>query len=274
MRKTALFAGVFAAAVIFQAEATPAKAMSLDYNADTPASIIELATINIEKEEASASNIPEEKPEEHRTTVQAEPTPQPEVHTVGKGDSLSKIAKAHGTTWQRLFNKNTQIQHPDIINPNDQVTIPRPDEVLVDRPLPAAPQVNPQPAAQTTESAARKPVRKTETRTTRPTARVSRGSSSGNLYVRGYCTWYAKNRRPDLPNNLGNANTWVARARAQGIPTGSAPRVGAIGQQGMHVVYVEQVHGNDTVTVSEMNFKGFGIVSSRTVPASYFQYIY
>jgi peptidoglycan DL-endopeptidase CwlO len=77
-----------------------------------------------------------------------------------------------------------------------------------------------------------------------------------------------------LPNNLGNANTWVARAAAQGIPTGSAPRVGAIGQQGMHVVYVESVNGDGTVTVSEMNFRGRYVISSRTVPASTFRYIY
>ena len=100
------------------------------------------------------------------------------------------------------------------------------------------------------------------------------GSSAGNTYYYGYCTFYAKSRRPDLPNNLGNADTWVARAAAQGIATGSAPRVGAIGQQGMHVVYVESVNGDGTVTVSEMNFQGWGVTSSRTVPAGTFQYIY
>lgn len=80
--------------------------------------------------------------------------------------------------------------------------------------------------------------------------------------------------RPDLPNNLGNADTWVARAAAQGIPTGSAPRVGAIGQQGMHVVYVQSVNGNGTVTISEMNYQGLYIISTRTVPANSFMYIY
>ncbi len=275
MRKTALFAGVFAAAVIFLAEATPAKAMSLDNNASAPASIAELTTINNTKEapEASDSVTQKEKPEEQNTAAQAEPTPQSVTHTVVKGDSLSKIAKAHETTWQRLFNKNVQLSHPDVINPNDVIAIPRPDEVLADRPIPTAtPQPAPQPEArpvnrQSKPAAAKKSAPK-------PSTRIDRGSSSGNRYVRGYCTWYAKNRRADLPNTLGNANTWVARARAQGIPTGSAPRVGAIGQQGMHVVYVEQVHGNGTVTVSEMNFKGLGVISSRTVPASNFQYIY
>jgi surface antigen len=80
--------------------------------------------------------------------------------------------------------------------------------------------------------------------------------------------------RPDLPNNLGNANTWVSRAAAQGLATGSAPRVGAVGQQGMHVVYVEAVNGDGTVTISEMNHAGLYVRTVRTVPASTFMYIY
>ena len=77
-----------------------------------------------------------------------------------------------------------------------------------------------------------------------------------------------------MPNNLGNANTWVARAAAQGMATGSTPRAGAVGQQGMHVVYVESVNGDGTVTISEMNHVGWNVVNQRTVPASNFQYIY
>jgi surface antigen len=99
-------------------------------------------------------------------------------------------------------------------------------------------------------------------------------NSAGNTYYRGYCTWYAKSKRPDIPNSLGNANTWYIRAKALGLPTGTEPKAGAIGQQGMHVVYIEKVNKDGTVTISEMNYKGYGIVSFRTVPASYFRYIY
>ena len=102
----------------------------------------------------------------------------------------------------------------------------------------------------------------------------ARFAVAGNTYSRGYCTWYAKNKRPDLPNSLGNAYSWLARAKAQGIPTGSVPRVGAIGQRAMHVVYVERVNADGTVFVSEMNYRGWNIVSTRTAPASSFQYIY
>ena len=112
----------------------------------------------------------------------------------------------------------------------------------------------------------------------RPTlsyARIPLGNSSGNLYDRGWCTWYAKNRRPDLPNNLGNAITWVSRAKAQGIPTGSSPRAGAIGQRGNHVVYIERVNPDGSVYYSDMNgIAGFNNVGYATVSASTFTYIY
>ena len=107
-------------------------------------------------------------------------------------------------------------------------------------------------------------------------APVVRGASSGNLYADGNCTWHVKSLRPDLPNNLGNANTWASRAAAQGLSTGSEPRVGAAAQfRGrMHVAYVTAVNGDGTVNISEMNYRGLYQVTSRTVPASSLIYIY
>lgn len=196
--------------------------------------------------------------------------PEPKVHEVIKGDTLSSIAEQHKTTWNRLFNKNEQIADPAVLKVGDKVTIPLADEVLKDRPLPIAPA--PVAAEEPVNNA---PAKKAPQRAAKPAApKMIRGGSGGNTYSPGYCTWYAKNKRPDLPNNLGNANTWVSRAAAQGIPTGSAPRVGAIGQQGMHVVYVERVNGDGTVTISEMNYRGLYVVSTRTVSAGSFMYIY
>lgn len=99
-------------------------------------------------------------------------------------------------------------------------------------------------------------------------------SVNGNGYSPNNCTWYAKSRRPDLPNNLGDSISWVANASAQGIPTGSTPRAGAIGQQGMHVVYIESVNSDGTVYLSEMNYDFNGGFRYRTAPASNFMYIY
>lgn len=193
----------------------------------------------------------------------------PQVHTVARGETLTSIARRYELSWKQLYNKNTAIAHPDKITVGMKITIPAAGEKLLDRQVPVTQQrsisSSPARAAQPTSA----PVAQVSSSYTTP-----RGNTSGNTYYAGYCTWYAKSRRPDLPNNLGNAITWVSRAAAQGYATGSAPRVGAIGQQGNHVVYVERVHANGTVTISEMNYEGFGVVSSRTVPASTFRYIY
>ncbi|HMT56302.1 MAG TPA: hypothetical protein PKD20_05525, partial [Candidatus Saccharibacteria bacterium] len=132
-----------------------------------------------------------------------------------------------------------------------EITIPEEDEELESRALPEKPVA----------------IAKVATRT-------HKGSSDGNLYTAGNCTWYVKSRRPDLPNNLGNAATWVSRAASQGLPTGSTPQVGAVGQKGNHVVYIESVNTDGTVTFSEMNYKGLYSQTTRTLPASSFSYIY
>lgn len=71
--------------------------------------------------------------------VSQEQTQQSEqvIVEVDKGDSLSKIANAHSSTYQRLFYANVFIAHPDVIHPGEQIRIPSADEELVERPLPA-----------------------------------------------------------------------------------------------------------------------------------------
>lgn len=197
------------------------------------------------------------KAEEAKLAAEEKPT----LHGVQSGENLTKIAEQYNITWRRLFDKNTQVADPNTLAIGEILTIPEADEQLAERPLPEA-----VPAVMNSSPAT---AMKTQTRST-----ATRGSSAGNTYTPGYCTWYAKNRRPDLPNRLGNASSWVASAAAQGFATGTTPRSGAIGQQGNHVVYVESVNGDGTVTVSEMNYRGLFIVSSRTVAASTFRYIY
>ncbi len=112
-----------------------------------------------------------------------------------------------------------------------------------------------------------------------------KGSSASygyNGYDFGYCTWWVAKLRADagnpVPANLGNAATWARRAAGMGLPTSSTPQVGAavvMKTAGAgHVAYVTAVNGDGTITISEMNHKGWNIQNYRTVPAaSHFSYV-
>lgn len=72
----------------------------------------------------------------------------PNMVTVQSGDTLSKIAESHQTTYVWLFNANEKIADPDIILAGDTIRIPAPDEQLPDRPLPVKAVIAPaQPVA-------------------------------------------------------------------------------------------------------------------------------
>ena len=88
-----------------------------------------------------------------------------------------------------------------------------------------------------------------------------------NGYPYGYCTYYVATRR-QVPTSWGDAKNWLNSAKRAGYATGSSPVAGAIMVSSEswwgHVAYVESVDG-DQFTVSEMNYKGWGITSRRTV---------
>lgn len=252
MRNTAFLAGLFMCAAIYAVNSPKAYAETTLKDNEP----IKLASLDVANVLKSAVVETVEKPAE-------EPKPQQPEYVVKDGDSLAKIAEAHGETWQRLFNKNTNIADPNLIGAGEKIVIPAKDEQLAERPLPVyEPVVAYSGGGQATGSGG-------ATRTA-----WSGGGSAGNRYYAGYCTWYAKERRADLPNNLGNAETWASRAATQGYATGSTPRPGAVGQQGNHVVYVESVNPDGSAVVSDMNYAGRGVVTTRTVPAGSHQYIY
>lgn len=203
------------------------------------------------------------------TTVEKKKKKTPVVVTIKAGDTLAEIAKSHKTSYVRLFNANSKISNPDMIFVGDKIRIPTEDEKLPDRFSELTPIVQAQVIAADTVGQ--------NTTTAAPSSspqHIARGSSAGNTYAYGWCTWYAKQMRSDLPNNLGHGGSWAANAAAQGIPTGSTPRVGAIAEQPGHVAYVEAVNGG-MVTVSEMGYNYTqGQFNRRTVPASSFTYIY
>jgi hypothetical protein len=58
------------------------------------------------------------------------------VVKVEPGDTLAKMAKAHHTTWRRLFDANASIEDPNLIYPSEKIRIPDPSEKLPSRSLP------------------------------------------------------------------------------------------------------------------------------------------
>jgi len=111
-----------------------------------------------------------------------------------------------------------------------------------------------------------------------PPIPMSPPRSFGNSYAAGECTWYVASRR-QVPRNWGNANTWYARAAADGWGVGTTPTIGAIAQTTAgslgHVALVEDISPDyQTVQISEMNYKGRYVTDKRWVPAKSFHYIY
>lgn len=184
------------------------------------------------------------------------PEHKPTVYEVKPGDNLSKIGQQHNVEWQRLWAKNTELKHPDILYVGTKLTIPAPSEQLI-RELPVI-------VALPKET---------------PNVAPLRSFDGDNTYEYGYCTWFVKNKRgASLPNGLGDANTWYARASSYGLSVGSVPKPGAVGTTTRgdygHVVYVESVNANGSINISEMNYKAWGVATTRTASASEFVYIY
>ena len=103
------------------------------------------------------------------------------------------------------------------------------------------------------------------------------------LYTRecvSYVAWKIHSTGRYVPHfgGAGNANQWPSTAARHGIPSGSTPKAGAaavmsVGTYG-HVMYVESVNGDGTITVSDYNFAWDGLYRNYTRSASGLTYIY
>ncbi len=97
---------------------------------------------------------------------------------------------------------------------------------------------------------------------------------SGNRYALGNCTWYAYERRAAMGRPIGslwgNATNWAASARAAGFTVNQTPAPGAVFQYGGgygHVGVVESVD-SEYLYVTDMNYAGYNVVTSRKIPLS------
>lgn len=101
---------------------------------------------------------------------------------------------------------------------------------------------------------------------------------SGNRYAFGNCTAYVYDKRYEAGRPIGgmwgNGSAWASSALNNGYVVNGTPAVGSILQSVSggggygHVAYVEQVFGDGSVLISEMNYAGFNTVSQRTLSAS------
>ena len=99
---------------------------------------------------------------------------------------------------------------------------------------------------------------------------LSGRGGTGHRFPYGWCTWYVAQKRY-VPWG-GNAGTWLYKAKSMGYRTGRSPQAGAImvtteNRFYGHVALVERVSG-DAITVSEMNYTGWGKVNRRTLSGS------
>lgn len=184
-----------------------------------------------------------------------ETKPKKIYYTIKQGDTLTKVSKAHRTSLKRVICANPKITNPDRIDVGERLKIPRKKDKL--------------------RCAKIKPHFVNVTVASKPLVNSGGFYSSENLYEPGQCVWAIKNWRPEIPNTWGNATDWLANAQAQGWPTGSTPRVGAVGWTYGHVVLITAVHKNGTVDIKDMNGRyvpfeiGYG-----TYPSNKYQYIY
>ena len=79
-------------------------------------------------------------------------------------------------------------------------------------------------------------------------------------YPVGECTWGVKSQLSWVGPYWGNANQWVASARAEGFSVGTTPQVGAVAVWGGgaygHVALVTAVESSTNIQVSESNYMG------------------
>lgn len=101
-------------------------------------------------------------------------------------------------------------------------------------------------------------------------------TSKNNLYTAGQCTWYVFDKRAKDGHTIstfwGDAKNWEGQASSNGFKVDRHPTRGSIlqtvnGPFG-HVAYVEKVNIDGSILISEMNWIGEYIVSSRTISAS------
>gem|GEM_PF-216658 len=180
-------------------------------------------------------------------------------YKVQKSDSLDAIAQKYNADKGKIITYN-QLTADEKLKEGQELIVP--DGFVSPAPAQTATGTQLATASGTTGYASR-PAAATGS------YKMDSRAGGGHRFPYGYCTWYVAQRKY-VPWG-GNAGAWLTNARASGRSTGRAPQAGAIIVTGEsrwgHVGIVEKVSGN-SVTISEMNYAGFGKKSTRTISAS------
>lgn len=185
------------------------------------------------------------------------------THTVKSGETIEDIAKQYQADKEKIIAFNSLPANGEL-ETGASITIPdgRKDEEKKPEKDDSSTGLTRRQYANTTTGGEAKDISGYRT----PQGRAGQG----HRFPYGYCTWYVASKRY-VPWG-GNAGTWIYNAKAQGYRTGKKPAVGSIvvtteNRYYGHVALVEKVSG-DTITVSDMNYVGWGKVSRRTMSAS------
>lgn len=110
---------------------------------------------------------------------------------------------------------------------------------------------------------------------------------TGNSYAWGNCTQYVYNRITQLGGHIdlkmGNGQDWGATGLAKGYEVTNTPKVGTavsfpsgelayvLGADPVygHVAFLEKINSDGSLLISEMNYVGLNIVSTRIIPAEH-----
>lgn len=203
-------------------------------------------------------------------------------YIVESGDTLTSIAARHNISVGTLIDFNSlKVNQIEKIKPGDEILIPDSDtntslawldelNRLKEKERERARQAELSRLAQQRNRLARLPqIARTIGEVT--IVGVFRDLPRGTAYA-GQCTNYVMYKVPILRSYImGNGGQYIASARRYGFGTGNQPVAGGLvvtteARVG-HVAYVEAV-GNNSITISEMNYVGPFVVSRRTIPVN------
>lgn len=163
--------------------------------------------------------------------------PKRAEYSVVGGDTLTSIAERHASSWQRLWSANAHLQHPDVLQVGDKISIPLADEQIPERPLPGVPQAPATAPVPQTASA--------------PAPARSYASAAGFVGTKGYAIWGGNCVNEPGVNNPRNGNpiNWPA--------TSQTPWIGATALfHYNHVGVVTGIYSNGDLEIRHQNFKG------------------